>query len=138
MAFIEINRHPSNKDLRWFAGLLIPFCGVIAGMLWRKDWSPSVCYSIAGAGSAIGLLGLLAPQSIRRVYVGWMLAVTPISIVVTSVLMGLVFFGVVWPIALLIRARQRDTLKLHWDKSAATYWEPRTQQTDPRRYFRQY
>ena len=97
-----------------------------------------LCYSIATTGSAIGLLGLIAPQSIRRIYVGWMLAVTPISIVVTSVLMGLVFFGVVWPIAILIGARQRDALKLRWDKSAATYWERRTQQTDLRRYFRQY
>ena len=67
-----------------------------------------------------------------------MLAVSPIAAVVTYVLMGLVFFGVLWPIALLTNAKQRDALKLKFDKNATTYWEDKPQVTDPRRYFRQY
>ncbi len=138
MSFSSVNRNPSTKDLRVFAGLLIPFCGLIAYWLQRREFSQEVYGSVFAAGLVVGVVGLFAPRAIRCVYVGWMLAVTPISLVVTYVIMALVFFGVFWPIAWLINARKRDPLKLHFDKQAPTYWEPRRQQTDLRRYFRQY
>ncbi len=135
---MTINRNPSIKDLRWFAGLLIPFAALMSWLLVRRGAPESLAYSLAISGAVIGVLGLIAPRAIRWFYVGWMLAVTPIATVVTFVLMGLVFFGVLWPIALLTRAKQRDMLKLKLDRTASTYWEDKPQITDPRRYFRQY
>ena len=86
----------------------------------------------------VGLLGLATPRLIRPVYVGWMIAVSPLAAVVTFTLMALVYFGVLWPIAKITRAQDRDVLKLKFDLQASTYWEEKPPVTDPRRYFRQY
>ncbi len=137
-SLVTVNRDPSLKDLRWFAGLLIPFAALMCWLLIRRGVAVPVAYGVATTGAVIGVVGLIAPQAIRWIYVGWMLAVTPIAAVVTYVLMGVVFFGVLWPIALLTKAKQRDALKLNFDKDAATYWEDKPQVTYPRRYFRQY
>lgn len=138
MSASNINWNPSTKDLRVFAALLIPFCGLVAYWLSARGYGPEIYASVIGLGSVVGLIGLFTPRAIRWIYVGWMLAVTPISVVVTYVIMAIVFFGVFWPIAWMIKTRERDVLKLSFDKQASTYWEPRRQQTDPRRYFRQY
>jgi len=135
---MSVNRNPSAKDLRWFAGLLIPFAALMCWLLLRRGVPGPIAYGIALGGAVLGVLGLIAPQAIRWFYVGWMLAVTPLATVVTFVLMGVVFYGVLWPIAVLTNAKQRDALKLKLDKTAASYWDDKPQITDPRRYFRQY
>ena len=135
---MSINRQPSAKDLRWFAGLLIPFASFISWQLWRRDFSEVACYVVAGVGFGIGVLGLINPAAVRRLYVGWMIAVSPIATVVTFTLMALVYFGVLWPVSWLTHAKQRDALKLQIDRKAQTYWEQKPQVTDPRRYFRQF
>lgn len=135
---MSVNRNPSAKDLRWFAGLLIPFAALLCWLLQRRGVPESIASSIAFGGGVLGVVGLIAPPAIRWFYVGWMWVVTPIGTVVTFVLMAAVFWGVLWPIALLTNAKQRDVLKLKLDKTAASYWEDKPQITDPRRYFRQY
>lgn len=135
---MTVNRNPTTKDLRWFAGLLIPFGALMCWLLLRRNAPELLAYGLAVGAAVIGGIGVIAPKAIRWFYVGWMLAVTPIATVVTFVLMAIVFFGVLWPIALITGAKRRDVLKLKFDKSAATYWENKPPVTDPRRYFRQY
>ena len=124
MAFVEINWNPPLRDLRVFSGLLIAFSGFIA---WKFD--SSIGQGIAAVAAVVGLVGLIAPQAARPVYVGWMVAVSPIAFV---------FYVVVLPLAILMRLKHRDALRLKVDRSVSTYWLPRETQRDPRRYFRQY
>jgi hypothetical protein len=39
--------------------------------------------------------------------------------------MGILFFLVITPAAILLRLFGKDPLRLHYDKSAASYWIPR-------------
>ena len=62
---ITINWNPSSRELRWFAGMLIVFFAVIAGM-WRvrsgQVTGPAILF---GVTSLIGLLGLAVPGTFK-------------------------------------------------------------------------
>jgi hypothetical protein len=45
--------------------------------------------------------------------------------VVNPIVMAVLFFGVVTPMALLMRWMSKDVLRLRWDAQARTYWLPR-------------
>jgi len=46
--------------------------------------------------------------------------------VTNPIVMGLVFFSTIVPIALFIRLTKRDSLRLHWDRHTRSYWINRT------------
>lgn len=133
MAFVEINWNPPQRDLRVFSGLLIVFSGFIA---WKFD--STVGQGVAAVAAVVGIVGLAVPQLAKPVYVGWMVAVSPIAFVISNLILAFVFYVVVLPLAILMRLKHRDALRLKVDRSVSTYWLPRETQRDPRRYFRQY
>ena len=133
MAFVEINWNPPQRDLRVFSGLLVAFSGFIA---WKFD--STVGQSIAAVAAVVGIIGLAVPRLAKPVYIGWMVAVSPIAFVISNLILAFVFYVVVLPLAILMRLKHRDALRLKVDRSVSTYWLPRETQRDPRRYFRQY
>ncbi|MFP6765259.1 MAG: SxtJ family membrane protein, partial [Planctomycetaceae bacterium] len=111
MAIVDINWNPTRKDLRWFAGLLIPFCGAVAWSIGEGDLSQPGPMGIVAAGLAIGITGLVSPDGIRYLYLAWMVAVSPIAFVMSSVIVGFVFYVVVLPLGLLMKLSRRDALQ---------------------------
>ena len=138
MAIVDINWNPTRKDLRWFAGLLIPFCGAVAWSLGDGDFSQPGPMGILAAGAAVGVTGLVVPEGIRYLYLAWMVAVSPIAFVMSCVIIGLVFYVVVLPLGLLVKLSGRDALQRHRDDSSSSYWLKKVMPTEPRRYFRQF
>lgn len=138
MALIEINRNPSRRDLAWFGAVLLLFLVVIGGVVGRALHSDVTRNVVWGAGAVLALTYYAVPPLRRPMFVGWMYAAYPIGWVVSHVLLGLVYFGVVTPIGLLMRAVGHDPMARRFDRSAPTYWIAREQVTDVRRYFRQF
>ncbi|MEX0979180.1 MAG: SxtJ family membrane protein, partial [Pirellulales bacterium] len=69
---------------------------------------------------------------------GWMWAAFPIGWLVSHLLIAAIYFLLITPIALVMRAVGRDPLSRRFDRAAKTYWVPRRQDSDPARYFRQF
>jgi len=138
MAIMDVNWNPSRKELKAFSLLLIVFFAIVAWLAHRKGASIETAWMIASGGAVVGVAGLFSPAFIRVVYVIWMTAVFPIGFVVSNVVLAIVFYGVVSPIGLLAKLTGRNALQLGFDRDAKTYWNPRQQIKDPRRYFRQY
>lgn len=147
MAIVDINWNPTRKELRWFAGLLILFCGAVA---WVTDkpaqpitstfpfiTSP-LSIAIATTGAVLGVAGLARPEFIRYVYVAWMVAVSPIAFVVSNVIVAVVFYLVVTPIGFAMKLSRRDALKLESRRDIDSHWLKKDMPKDARRYFRQY
>ena len=136
---IPINWKPSARELRWFAGLLIPFFGVVAALWWKRSGQTTGPVVIASIAAVVGLIGLIAPTAIRAIYVVWMIAVWPIGWVVSHVLLAAIFFGVMTPIGLILRAIGRDPMRKKLDRTAKTYWITRpAEESDSQQYFRQF
>ena len=139
MSKLPINWNPTRRDLRWFGGLLIVFCAVVAGLWWRRTGGTTGPFVLIAVGTLLGALGLVQPAAIRWLYVGWMIAVWPIGFLVSYVLLAAIFLGVITPIGLMLRLANRDPMRKAFDRDASSYWIARPPETsDTSRYFRQF
>jgi hypothetical protein len=99
------------------------------GMRW---WS-------LAAAVAFLLSALLFPRVLRRLNWLWLKVGLVLHAIVNPVVMGLLFYLTVTPIGLLLRWLGKDLLRLHFDKTADTYWVERrppgpTPDTMPRQF----
>lgn len=68
------------------------------------------------------LLALAAPRALRPLNLLWFRFGLLLHAIVNPVIMGLLFFTTVTPIALIMRILGKDPLRLKFDKVATTYW----------------
>ena len=138
MQWSDVIAPPPPKVLRQFAGLfLVIFLGLAAWRMWngRADgWA----VAMATAAVAVGLVGLARPTAIRYVYTVWMIVAFPIGWTISHLVLGVMFYALFTPLALLFRLVGRDELRLRRDPSRATYWAPKPGAASARDYFRQF
>jgi hypothetical protein len=134
---ISVQWNPERKQLRQFAGIWFPaFCALLGWMIGAKSgqWTAvqmgwAVCGLLAAAG-------IVYPPSIRPVFVGLILATFPIGWVVSHVLLGAIFYGLVTPIGVILRATGHDPLQLK-PPTGSSLWKTPVGKTDPASYLRQ-
>lgn len=68
--------------------------------------------------------GLIAPESLRPVYNGWMKFGLLLSRITTPLILGIVFFLVIMPLGVVMRLFGRDPMARKFDDSAKTYRVP--------------
>jgi hypothetical protein len=78
-----------------------------------------------GAGSALVVLGLAAPKSLKQIYIGWMTLGFLVGFVVSNLLLTLFFYLIMTPIALAARSFGKDFLERRWNTPAGSYWQKR-------------
>ena len=66
------------------------------------------------------------PQALAPLNRLWMRFGLLLHRIVSPVVLGIMFFGVITPIGLLMRLFGKDPLRLQLDKAASTYWIERT------------
>ncbi len=139
MRWKDLNLHPSRLQLRQFGALatvlLLAWCGwsVWAGAPAAKP----VALGLAAAGTA--LLAAFRPGWLRGVFVGLLIVTFPIGWVVSQVILLIIFYLLITPLAVYYRWRGRDVLCLRPpSKEAATFWESKRTNPDPKSYFRQF
>jgi hypothetical protein len=134
---ISIPWNPQAKQLRQFAGIWFPaFCALVGWSIARKTghWHEvEIGWVIAGV---ISIAGLILPPLIRPIFVGLILLTHPIGWVLSHVLLGIIFFGLVTPIGILLRATGHDALDLKPPQGPST-WKRLVGKTNPASYLRQ-
>ena len=112
MKWSDVTARPSPRTLRQFAGLSLVVFGALAGLrVWRGD-TGTTTMAIGGFGAVVGVLGLIAPEAIRWIYSGWMIAAFPIGWAISKVIVTALFYLVFTPFALVFRLIGRDALRL--------------------------
>jgi hypothetical protein len=86
----------------------------------------------------LGIPGLIKPALMRWIFVGWMIVVFPIGWVISQVILGVMYFLILAPVALFFRLRGRDLLNRKAAPEKTTYWSPKETPKDVRRYFQQF
>jgi hypothetical protein len=139
MNWKDIPRNPDNRTLRQFAAAWLVFFLFLAG--WhglhrgRTEWG----VALAALAVSMGLAGLAWPPLVRRIFLGWMLLAVPIGWLVSQVVLLLLFYVMFTPLALFLRLRGRDVLRLKPPgPDKPTFWQPKSTPADLRRYLRQY
>jgi len=130
-------RELSPKELRLFAGLVLPaFSAALAWMVHGRF--PAAVVPLVAIGVVLGIAGLVRPAIAAAVYRGLTLALFPIGWVVSHVLLAVVYYLLLTPIGLVLRASGRDPLHRKIQPEAPSYWIERDGPRAPDTYFRQH
>lgn len=119
------NLKTDARSLRTFGLLIGGIFAVLGALLWRRHL-PAGPWLFA-PGAALVVLGVLAPRSLKHVYVGWMCIAFVLGFVMSLVLLTLFYFLGVTLIGLLARLMGKDFLEQKPSPQATTYWQPRRQ-----------
>ncbi len=85
--------------------------------------------------SVLWILGTLAPRVLHRPKQGWLAVTTRIGKVVQFLLMGILFYGVITPVALGFALFGRDSLRRRWEPESGSYWIRRDEFSDMKQQF---
>ena len=103
----------------------IVFSGVfvlLAGLRFWRGHADAPAWLVIAA--LFALLGVARPALLRPLNRAWWRLGLLLHRLVSPVVMGLLFFGAVMPVGLLMRLFGKDPLKRQRDPAAATYWVP--------------
>jgi saxitoxin biosynthesis operon SxtJ-like protein len=135
---LSIDHHPVSGQLRSFGMLLAIFVPIFGAIVWWRTGRLEHGLTIWIAGGVLTAIYWLVPPIRRPIFVGWMYAAFPIGWTVSHLLMAIIFYVVITPIGMVVRATGRDPLLRTFDRSARTYWVLHKPPGDLSRYFRQY
>ena len=135
MKWNQISSSATIKQIRQF-GLLVGIVLVAAGswQLYRQIY-PIVRIVLWSIGGFLFAGGLLWPQILKPLYVFWMLLAHMLSWVNTRIILGVIFYLIFTPIALVMRIAQRDGLQKKINKNASSYWTQRTAPENIKEHF---
>jgi len=134
---IDIDKNPSPRTLRQFSLAAAVFAALVGYFVFASAGSWMTAAVIWAAGAVVAALGLARPSCIRPIYLCISHITAPIGIIVSLIVLGIVYYGVVTPVGVLMRLSGRDPLQRRRDPEAETYWQQR-RETPPERYFRQF
>jgi hypothetical protein len=139
MALVKVNKDPSIRELRQFAGIWLPlFCLLVGWIIQRQagTWTPA--FYLWGVCAAVSVAGLWLPQLIKPLFVGLMYTVFPLGFVLSYVILAVIYYLLITPVGLIMRLVGYDPLNRKLDPAADTYWIEREAQPESSRYFRQF
>jgi hypothetical protein len=147
MALVELDFNPDEDTLRTFGFIALGGFGLLAAAAYFETLIFSfglgaarlpVAGGLMGLGVLSALLSLVAPKANRAIYVGLSVVAFPIGFVVSHVVLALIFFFLISPIALFFKLTRRNELRLGSDASATSYWSGVRPRRPSESYFSQF
>lgn len=130
---------PDAGQARLFFALVLPlFSVILAGTVYRRTGGLLPTLVVTGLLGLLVLSGLVWPAWGQRFYRRLRACLEPVAQVVSLLLLGLVFFGVVTPIAMMLRVLGRDRLGLKPKTVRTTEWHEVQRDRPLASYFRQF
>jgi hypothetical protein len=105
-----------------FLALLAFINGWHHGHAWPWELAAAVLFLVAA---------WLKPAALHPLNLLWMKLGLLLHKIVNPIVMGLLFYGTIWPTGIVMRMRGRDLLRLKRDEVADTYWIARTPGPQP-------
>jgi polyferredoxin len=142
MSLIQINWNPGPRQLRGFGLVILVGFGVLgaARLLWpagaESDRGIALALAFFGIALAVGVIGLTGTRAALPFYWAWMAIAYGLGGIMGRVLFGLFFYGLLTPLALLMRLTGRDRLQLR-RRATASHWHSVPAVNDLGRYERQ-
>lgn len=138
MRWSEAIARPSNRKLREFATILALMCGGLA--VWHGLWNQNQTLAgiLVGMAAAAAIVAAARPRWLAPVFVGWMVLAFPIGWTISALVLMLVYFGLITPLALLFRLIGREKLDRQLAPEKDTYWSAKPSAESPQQYLRQF
>lgn len=112
-----------RDDLRKFGITMAVGLAVIGGLfLWRGKGEPMIFFGLA---AFFLLFGLALPAALRPIQRAWMAFAIVLGWVMTRVILVVVFYVGITPVALIAQVVRKRFLALGFEPARASYWERR-------------
>lgn len=135
---IDLNLNPNRKELRQFSIALIVATALVGALLWWKTGPNPWSQGLWIGGPVAGLLGLAFPAAMKPLFIALSVIAFPIGMVIGTLALVLVYYGVITPIGLTFRLLGRDPLHRRFDRQAPSYWIARQSRSGAKRHFQQF
>jgi hypothetical protein len=93
--------------------------------LWLLTTARSGAIAVAALGAATLIVSMLRPALLRPLNRVWMRIGELLHHVVSPVVLGGIYYVVIAPVAVAMRLKGRDALKMRLDRAARSYWVER-------------
>lgn len=143
---IEIDLRPDDRTLRQFGFIALVGFGLLATLAYNEwlvfarvgEWRQQVATFFASLAGVCLLFSLLYPRANLPIYLGLTILAYPIGFVLSYVIMGALFFGLIAPVALFFKLTGRDPMHRRYDPDATSYWTDARPAREKATYFRQF
>ena len=144
---VEIDLRPDEGTLKQFGFIALFGFSLLAALAWFQvlvfaalpDGAREPLVAAFGGLAALSLVfSLVAPKANLPIYVGLAIVAYPIGFVLSYLIMGFLFFGMITPLGLIFRVIGKDPLHRSFDPAASTYWSDPRPRRSKESYFRQF
>lgn len=119
----KINWKPSDKEIRTFGLTILIGFGVIAGIFLLRGSAKAAVW-IFSCAAGVALLSWTVPPAAKIFYFVWMGFGFVIGSIVSRIVLALIFFAVITPVALFFKLIGRDALFVKKKSFRAdSYWQ---------------
>lgn len=112
-----------HAEIRQFglilAGALVMLFGLFLPWLWGQENVPNWYWT--GAGVVAALWALIAPSTMNAFYRAWLRITMVIGNGVNRIILGIVFFFVITPMAVVMKVLGKDPMQRTLDRQASSY-----------------
>ena len=125
----------TKKELREFGIVMGCFFGLLGGLLfWRHRhfWGPAI------ASAVFFIFGFLQPMLLMPLQKAWMTFAVLMGFVMSRVILTVLFFLILSPLAIISRLTGKTHLDLTFRKPDPTYWNPIKTENEKEYYEHQY
>jgi hypothetical protein len=129
---------PDDRMLRQFAALWIAFFAAVAVAQEFYHHRHVLALVLGTLAATVGPMGLVWPRAIKPIFVGWIVLAFPIGWTISHAILGILFYLMFSPVALLFRIIGRDALALKPRRNLASYWSLKRKPKDKSQYLRQF
>jgi hypothetical protein len=137
MPLLSINRNLPPGQLRLFGLVLVAVVAVVA---WKFEGlaTPATALTWLLPVTVVVVPGFLHLPWMRGIYllVSWL--TFPLGFVLSYVVLGIAFYGVLSLVGLVMRLLGHDPLERRWEAAAESYWRKKVGGRPPTSYFKQY
>jgi hypothetical protein len=144
---VELNLRPDESTLRQFGFIALGGFGLLAACAWFEwlmfsfglgEWKQPVAIGFAGLAGVATLFSLVYPKANLPIFVGLSIVAFPIGFVLSHLILGALFFGLIGPVAIFFRITGRDPMQREYDPDADSYWSDPRPARPSDDYFRQF
>ncbi|WP_345685520.1 SxtJ family membrane protein [Novipirellula caenicola] len=135
MALFDLNTDPSSSTKRWFGASLSTLLLIVAYLVQYRAANVSMILAIAGV--MVAVVYYAVPGTRVRLIRAWQYATYPVAWVISHLLLGTVFFGIVLPTGIVLRLLGYDPLRLK-KRNSKSNWMARGDAPEISRYFKQF
>jgi predicted membrane metal-binding protein len=111
------NRLPTDRSFGLTFAAVLALVGVWTVWKGGQHW-----YLPLAVAALFLLAAFVSPQLLHPLNVAWMRLGHLLNRVVSPIVMGILFFGLLTPLAAVLRLRGRDVLQRRFDRARESYW----------------